>query len=279
VFTSLVILFLSPNVFSLPASPLTRLASQCACSSHKKDKLEEPLAFAFGKFEGQCIDSCRFRRARLLKRTSSQLEVGNVLHLGDFYSATIPLKSISTVEIGFEEFAFGVYHVFLRFGLNKPAAVLRSQTDTNKPTVHTDRLVLSAEGVPAKGRPYSLLEAFMDQYLFAIRLTTGQEMERWITDLKHPVTFYPLKVTGEQARHAFSRGVEDSDAKGMNTGYRLFTNNCSTAALSLIIEETGFAVDPGFLNWNKFEMALPIKAPIGTFRALTERKLVNRVSN
>jgi hypothetical protein len=265
----------------LPGPILAKPAPQCACSVNKKDRLEEPQAFAFGKFEGQCIDSCRFRRARLLKQTPSQLEVGNVLHLGDFYSAVIPLNSISTVEIGFEEFAFGIYHVFLRFGLNKPAAVLRSQTDKGKPEVHTDSLVISAEGVPPKGRHYSLFEAFLDQYLFAIRVTTGQEMERWVADLKHPVSFYPLKVTREQAAHTFRRGVEESDAKGVNTGYRLFTNNCSTAALSLIDEETGYAMTPGFLNWNKFEMALPIKAPIGTFRALIARKLVtrSRVSN
>lgn len=266
---------ISVNGYSLSGTQvLARPNIQCVCSSDKKDMLEEPQAFAFGKFDGQCIDSCRFRRARVLKKTDRQLDIGNVFHLGGFYSTSVPLENIVSTEIGFEEFTAGIYHIFLRFELKEPI-LLRSQTDKkNKET--SKSLVISAEGVPPKGRKYSLFEAFFDRYLFAIRVTTGEEMQRWITDLKHPVSFYPLKMSAGQSAHTFKRGIEESESKGVNTGYRLFTNNCSTLALSLIDQETGYLMTPGFLNWNKFEMALPIKAPIGTFRALVTRNLVTR---
>lgn len=272
--------FLFSMLISIDAHPLSsqlvlaRPNMRCACSPEKKDMLEEPQAFAFGKFEGQCIDSCRFRRVRILKKTAKKIDSGNILHLGEFYSGSIPLDGIVSTEIGFEEFALGVYHIFLRFQLSRPVT-LRSQTDKKK-QVMSKSLVISAEGVPPKGHKYSLFEAFLDQYLFVIRVTTGEEMQRWISELKHPVSFYPLKISGEQSARTFERGIDESESKGVNTGYRLFTNNCSTAALSLIDQETGYLVTPGFLNWNKFEMALPIKAPIGTFRALINRKLVSR---
>lgn len=107
-------MFISIEAHSLSSKQmLARPNMQCACSPDKKDMLEEPQAFAFGKFEGQCIDSCRFRRVRVLKKTAKQIDFGNILHLGEFYSGSTPLDDIVSAEIGFEEFALGIYHIFL----------------------------------------------------------------------------------------------------------------------------------------------------------------------
>lgn len=260
-------------------APITLPAPSCACNPTHSDPIEEPKSFHFGKFEGLCIDSCRFRPAKILNKTAQTVHVGNVFHSGSFYSTQIPLQKITGAEIGFEEFAPGVYHVFLKFHLHDkaPALALKAQPGSPKINGGIRSIVISAEGVPPKGHNYSLFEGYLQNYLFIIRAITGEEMNSWVTKHQHPVKFFPLKVSSEQAAGILKRGLEESQNKGAGTIYRLFTNNCSTAALSLIDKETGYSMAPGLFNWNKFETALPIMGPIGTLRALSTRKILDKL--
>ncbi|WP_374073467.1 hypothetical protein [Bdellovibrio bacteriovorus] len=266
-FTVTLVLFITARA---QATSLTTVNKSCICNAEVMDSLEEPQSFNYGKFQGQCIDSCRFRAARILEK-SPALSVGNILHLGSYYKATIPWEHFAKIEMGFEEFLPGISHVLLRFTLDEkaPSIKLVNQTDLTKSPIEVRSLVISSEGVPPKDHKYSLLESYFGHYLLAHRLVTGQELDRWIAEYKHPLKFVELQVNKESIGKIFLQGVQESDAKRLQNIYALFSNNCSTSAFSFIDSE----VKASRTSWERFEEALPIAGPIGTLRSLFNRNL------
>jgi hypothetical protein len=256
------------------ARPLATADRACACRAEEHDPLEEPLRFAFGKFRGQCIDSCRFRRARVLESAAGELAVANVLHLGRYVQARIRLDQVAGVQVGFERFAPGVDHVLLRFTFTRDVPLF-TQDGAAKPAGSTRAIVLSSEGVPPKGHPYSLAEGYWGYYLLDHRVLTGDELSRWVAKLRHPLRLLPLSLGGPAAGRVLESGIRRSDRESFASAYRLFANNCSTAALSLLDAETGFHAenwDP--FHWEELEAALPIAGPLGTEHALRYRGLI-----
>ena len=276
-FLIIFISFYSNNAFAVD-NQFTKKNISCVCDVKVKDPWEEPQSFAFGRFNGQCIDSCRFRASRILKvkktHKVASLTVANILHYGVFYQGSIPLDSLEGAQAGFEEFLPGIYHVFLQFNLKSsaPAIKLYSQADSTK-TIEVRSLVLSPEGVPPKGHKYSLLESYFGYYLLANRLVTGEEMLRWTKDLKHPLKMFDLKIDQGLVGKMFHYGVQESDRLGLQNIYQLFSNNCSTSVLGIVDHGLGAERSPH--NWLKYEEALPIVGPVGTLRALMLRNLVD----
>jgi hypothetical protein len=265
----LALLFFHVSAF---ATPLSVASSSCQCKADRHDPLEEPIRFAFGKFSGQCVDSCRFRRARVLSDSGSVLEVGNILHLGHYVTAKIRPSQVVSVEAGFERFAPGVDHVLLKFNLRSEVS-LRSQDGETAPAV-TRSIVISSEGVPPKGTHYSLTDGYFGHYLLAHRVVTGEEFGHWIAKLKHPLRLIPLALSKQAAGNVLAHGLRRSEAESFQSAYQLFANNCSTAALSLLDAEIKFHSqnwDPA--HWEEFEAALPIAGPLGTEHALGYRGL------
>jgi hypothetical protein len=253
---------------------LTAASDSCKCKPTRSDPLEEPVRFAFGKFSGQCVDSCRFRRARVLNDSGKELEVGNILHLGHYFSAKIRLDQVVNVEAGFERFAPGVDHVLLKFNLKSDVALHSQDGEVGDSPAATRAIVISSEGVPPKGTHYSLTDGYLGRYLLAHRVVTGEELDHWVAKLKHPLRMVPLELAGERAGNVLVHGLRRSEAESFTSAYQLFANNCSTAALSLLDAETHFHStnwDP--IHWEEFEAALPIAGPIGTEHALGYRGL------
>lgn len=266
-------IFLLFNRASALQESLTRADNLCLCKTQETDPLQKPLRFNFGKFNGQCIDSCRFRPAAILSNSQAKtIDVGNILHLGAFYKARIPLNKIARVEMGFEEFFPGIYHVFLQFHLQEGAEsiLLFVQSGAIKKPVPIRSLVISAEGVAPEGHSYSLIEGYFNQYLLITRLTSGEEMKRAITEKKHRLKVYSLEIKPEHAGQILRRGIEESDNLQAQNLYQLFSNNCSTTALRYIDAELGGSKVSRF----QIEDALPILGPFGTVRSLINRKLI-----
>ena len=267
----LALLFFLP--LPLRAAPLVVPDQACRCDQKIADPLEEPARFDFGKFRGQCIDSCRFRRARVLENGPEELVVGNILHLGRYVQARFRPSDVESVSMGFERFAPGVDHVLLKFRF-KEKVELQSQDGRASPAGSTSMIAISSEGVPPKGTHYSLSDGYMGHYLLDHRVVTGEELDRWIGKLRHPFRLVQLKLKGPLVGKIFARGLRRSDAESFLSAYQLFANNCSTSALSLLDAETHFKSenwDP--VHWEEFEAALPIAGPFGTEHALGYRGL------
>lgn len=263
---------------------LTQVDPTCTCNPKESDPYEKPHVFSFGKFKGQCVDSCRFRNVRIIFQNRKQpatIALANILHKKEYKKTTFNFENIHSLEIGREEFLPGIYHIFLRFTIKEgvPALQLVDQKNPDLPLEKTRALVLSAEGAPAKGHDYNLIESYFENYLIVTRILTEEEVYRRAGELKHPLMFTALKMTPQQAQEVFLKGVEHSNDTGFSETYKLFSNNCSTLALKYI---DGIANHKSEKDKNSFlsgleviQESLPIYGPFGTIRSLQMRKLID----
>ena len=178
------------------------------------------------------------------------------------------------VEAGFERFAPGVDHVLLRFTFDDDVALV-AQDGSGLIVDSTRAIVVSSEGVPARGQTYSLRDGYWGNYLLDHRVISDEELRATVKRKNHPLRLLRLSLLPAQAARVLVRGIRRSDTESFATVYRLFANNCSTSALALLDAETGFRAenwDP--LHWEDFEAALPIVGPVGTEHALRYRGLL-----
>lgn len=216
----------SPTIYSNP---------ECACVVGIKDPFETPVAFNFGQNKGLCVDSCRFRPAHIISSSQSRktFEVANILHHSLYYKAKINLEAIESTDVGFEEFTPGVHHVFLKFNFKENHKLKIYDQNSSDPNFkEIQSLVISAEGVPARGRDYSLLKGARGQYLFITRILTDLEHRRWTQSLGNSVEHFRLTLDSNQSAQSFLNAIESSHRNGAGEIYQLFTNNCSTKAFS-----------------------------------------------
>ncbi len=252
------------------AEPLVIKSSLCACAESIQDPFEFPSHYNYGKNKSLCVDSCRFRPVKIIQNSTQDIEIANILHHAKFYRSKINLNLIKSAEIGFEEFTAGVRHVVLKFNF-KENLILSEQTNSEKVSTRADSIIISAEGVPGKGRDYSLLEGFNGEYLVVTRVLTLSEYLRWTTSLKNPLIFYPLNLSGNQVEAAFNKAIKASEQNGLQEKYQLFTNNCSSKAYSFL----GLKPFEKLELAQKIALALPIAGPISTYEFLRTEKLIS----
>ncbi|HPI40959.1 MAG TPA: DUF4105 domain-containing protein [Pseudobdellovibrionaceae bacterium] len=266
------------------AAPLSIINNSCKCNAKKLDPLEAPKSFNFGKFKGQCIDSCKYRPVKILSEKinkSSKLKkirIGNIFYNQSYFQGVIPIDQFDKLEIGFEEFLPGVNHVFLKFILKESSSelTLKDQVDQAKPILKTRSLILSPEGIPAKNQKYSLIESYLGNYILVHRLLTGEEMSQWTQQKNHKVRFHPLNISTEQVSKILLQSILESETKDFENLYQLFSNNCSTTSLGLIHSELEIFSSKKPHFWNTFETGLPFAGPIGVLRVLSSQNLIQK---
>lgn len=261
-------------------SPLVRADSRCVCDPEANDILENPKSFNFGVFDGSCLDSCRFRKSELTHSGGSIRTVTNVMHDERFWSAQIPKNGVESVEIGFEEFQTGVFHVFLFFRLaaKTPVTLTNQKGGQNKKT-QIFSLAFSPEGIPPRDKSYNLFDAFFERYIVGHRLLSAEQLIAYsVKKLGHKVTLYKLNLDKNQMKKLFDQTMKMATQKSFETKYRLFSNNCSTNILDAIENVAPkTAAAPVYLSpLLSLERALSISGPIGTVRILASRGLIDR---
>jgi hypothetical protein len=265
------------------AESLTVKNVNCVCKADVIDPLEEPISFNFGKFKGQCVDSCRFRSARILynqtdtqQPSPNEIRIGNILHIGIFREALIPFNNLQYVEAGFEEFMPSIYHVFLKFQFDEKTEPIKliNQVNPKAPVIETHSLVISPEAVPAVGHKFSLFGGYMGDFLLAIRVISWDEMQSRILKTNRTIKLFKLNLSKAQALQLFIHGIDESNKLRLENNYFLFSNNCSTTSLNLLDFILNNGKKTSLSDWTRFEEALPISGPFGTLHALKKRKLV-----
>lgn len=258
-------------------SPTTVFEPKCACIVEISDPYETPVVFNYGNNKGHCVDSCRFRPVHIINvnQTKDKFELANILHLSLFYKAEIDLNDIESTDVGFEEFTPGVHHVFLKFNFKERKRIkIFDQNSSDQVNKEIGSLIISAEGVPARGQDYSLVEGAMGQYLFITRILTDLEHQRWTKSLGNPVKFYRLTLNQRQSAKSFLHAIESSHINGPNEIYQLFTNNCSTKAYSFFSDLIKGPTHEN-LSWvQKISLSIPIVGPISTYSFLKNEKLI-----
>lgn len=279
-FSITVFIFL-PTWGSFSDSTLIDQNQNCLCNTKIKDPFESPVSFNFGKFKGECVDSCLFRSSQMIPveklplktRESNRIWISNFLHQSKFYVASVAQQAVEKVEIGFEEFRPGIHHIFLKFTFSeKDPLEIFDPLDNFKKTESLRHLVISAEGIPSKGRDYSLLEGYMENYLMLSRFLSLEQVNLVNLEKKHPIKYYSLSLDSVKASAVLKKGLEVSQDLGLKSVYKLLTNNCSTGALALLDHAIGYDSVSYFRN---IKESLPIEGPFGLKHALSKRKLLN----
>lgn len=276
----------------LAAENLTVPTRKCACRADVQDEFEEPIQFGFGPYKGECVNSCRFRRAIFIDKETARrfggdndhLVIANFLHQGQYWIARVPVNSTTSVNIGFEKFLSNIAHVLIRFRFPKSDPVVLFRQDGNwrrhaRTRVHQlQDLVVSAEGVPPKDRNYDFLESSLGRYLFDYRVLSIEEEEHWMIDLKnHSVKQFALKTDLTTNAGLLRSALNESTNKSFKSAYQLFTNNCATAVMDVIDAEIKYKPSVlDSLGLVKVQRALPMDSYFGTIYALGAMHLVDR---
>lgn len=249
------------------SGPVSRISADCGCEQTPNDPFDPALQFNFGYYRGQCVNTCLFRSAKVLSVGRGHIKIANLLHLDRFYTADIPLNSISEVDMGFEEFLTGISHVYLRFRFSKPVRLGDGETNTSD-------VIISAEGVPPKGEPYKFVESTLGRYLLAYRILSVEEAQaRMVKRLHHSIKQFKLSLTPEQQRNLLLKGLAKSEERSFNTKYDLLYNNCATSAVDLLSDQV--KGPPPFDWWNHFERGLPIEGYYGTLPFMLQWGLIS----
>jgi hypothetical protein len=257
---------------------LTTQARQCSCDGNA-DSYEESLRFNFGVFKGQCIDSCRFRKAIVLQPSSAKAYgadsdhevVANILHEGKYWIAKVPIKKTTEVDIGFENFLSGISHVVLRFHFSHKSPVKLYQQEDPEITETIEDLVLSAEGVPPRDHKYSFFESSVGQYLLVYRFLSIEDTVRWMVDIKqHSVKQFRLNLAPDAREKLLVAGFEKSMGTSFRTIYKVLSNNCATSAMELLGSNPSAWTDPLTL-----QKAIPLDAPFGTVNVLEKLGMID----
>lgn len=251
----LVVLAVMP---SNPTQPLFVQTPGCGCEG-----VGDGLAYNFGDYKGQCINSCVF------KSIQSQFDDGvftlsQILTTKGHASQQYHLDDLESVYILFDRFAPKLNHVALIF-MFKPQKGLMSG------------LVLSPEAVPPVNNSYSLLDGVLSNYAINYQAYTIEKYIENSVKLKYPLKKYRLNLSREHQKNLLIKTISQATEASFKTTYHLFSRNCATTALDLILDSKEKEPTMARIVWNLFDplRGFPFDDWVGTKRSLTWWDLID----
>ena len=256
-------------------APLSISREACRCDSKVADPFEGPVAFGSGVNAGKCVDSCRFRRPRIISEARG-FTVANVMHHGKAMIAEIDPSGAYQLDLIMEEFLPAISHVAfrVRFAPSSPIR-LRSQMNPDSPSFEESHdLVISVEAALPVQEKFTFNNARSGAFILNYRLITIEEARRWMVDVqKHSVRQFQLAVPHEALPKLVELAVRQGQDRSFEEKYFLFTSNCSSQAFEMLDLATG-AQSPSGLAW--LERAWPVAGLYGTLHYLQSRGLIQR---
>lgn len=249
-------------------------SDDCRCSTKGFDPYEKPLRYIYGAHQGKCINSCKYRYAKILNAQwdSNSVEVSNLFHLDRFWTARIPLGKIKNVEIFFENFSKSFNHVAFQFHFEQGHPVQLELQDPSLPgptKMETMSLIVSPEGIPPGDGVYNLTDGLMGHYALMYRIYSGEQYEVFQEQLGYTLRFYKAQLNEHERRRLLALSLAKS-AGGTNGVYQLIFNNCATASIDLILDSKHQLVSESWDIWDILDplRGLPLNSPIGTLSSL-----------
>lgn len=274
------------NDYFLTSAEMLREDKSCACDAKTEqnasnDDLEHPLRYVHGKYNNQCVDSCKYRypEALSVSADNNDILVSNVLHNAEFWVAQVPVNSIREVHILFEEFLPGINHVAFQFIFNENAGVtLYKQNGKNQFTVgmQIPSLVVSPEAAPPRGQKYNLWDGLAGNYALMNRAMTFQTYKEMIDELKHPLRKHRAKLSSEEAKRLFSVVILDAPSVVRNQ-YQLIFNNCATTVIDASLFAKDLLLSKRWDHWDVLDplRGVPSSSSLGTVRTLHWWQLID----
>lgn len=255
---------------------LTTTNPTCACETTTGDPYDPAYALNFGSYAGLCIDNCKYRALQILGEDTHRLQIANILHDGEYWTAWIDPNQITGSEILFQNFTSIVNHVAMGFHI--PRLELRPQRGEASRRLIVPGLVISAEGVPPKDQPYGLLGGLLGRYAMAYRASSLDHYQHESAKLGFPLKRYDSKLDAPESRRLFALSLDYARRESFQSVYQLIYNNCATTAIDLMI----MARDPkherllGLREYLDLERGIPATFEWGTLRRMKSENLLGQ---
>ncbi len=235
-----------------------------SCRCDARDPYDQGPVMPQGKYKGTCQDTCYYRNMVLLPSDNPEIfKVANVRHVGNFYTAEIPVDAIQEVLWQIVEapndFNFPAGHTEMRWKLKAPLSLTPQIAGKGTATTVND-LIFSMEGAFPEGVQFSLLTSgIKGDYVIAYRLRTIDDLvpETLQNPIFKDVAQHLLKLSDAQRRTLLKQALEHANASGPFQIYHSFNKNCSTEAFENVLDVAiGHAksatkkIDMVYPNWN-----------------------------
>ena len=263
--------FVAPSPTSLP---MTKNDDSCRCDSASLDPFEEPKSYSRGRYQGICIDSCKYRSGRQVTspiQDQPVLHVANLYHEDSFWTAKLPIKEIQSAHFVFEEFRPHINHTAVKIEFKRPIE-LKSQTDIYK-VAFIKNILISPEGIPVKDQKYNFLDGILGNYTVAYRLESFKAYEAVARKLNHKLSLYELSLEEVNMGEFISSALQTSQKESYMVSYNLFLNNCATTTLSLLVasqhpENIEHSTELWTSSLNHLAHRFPLSEGLGTLWSL-----------
>lgn len=268
----------------------------CACAKTPGDTYDPAWSLNFGTYRGSCIDNCKYRSLIVLSKSDQEVTIANVLHQEEYWTARVPIDSISESEVLFQNFTSMINHVALGFhtfrrtgshpedlaaaGVDSASAhagiLLTPQSGDLQRRVRVPGLVISAEGAPPSGKPYGLMDGLLGRYAMTFRAASLPSYRQESAALGFPLKRFDTDLDAHESRRLFKLALETSANESFKTVYQLFYNNCATTAIDLMV----MARNPnhrrlfGLREILDLERGIPATFNWGTLRRMRAERLL-----
>ncbi|MCB0393172.1 MAG: DUF4105 domain-containing protein, partial [Bdellovibrionales bacterium] len=211
-----------------------------SCALGVGDAFEGPvrLTEASAKFANDCIDSDRFRAAKVVENSPTRLVFGNYLHDGKYWIATMS-KAAKIDAVYFHVVKFDVVegvtaaHTQIRVRFKKGSELkLKSQNGGSEIGTSND-FVISFEASRPKNEPYNFALGAFSNYAAVARVLSGKQRLAE-ADETNKTEQYMIDLPEAEARMLVERGVIQSEEQGFSRMYNTLKPNCTTDAFDLI---------------------------------------------
>jgi hypothetical protein len=244
----------------IPSNPDQKLFVQsegCGCDGEGSG-----LAYNFGTYQGQCIDSCTYKSLKTSSKTN-EITVSEVLTLEGHTTQVYRPTDLESVYILFDRFAPKLNHVALIFMFAPKNGEIRG-------------LVLSPEAIPPRDQSYSLLDGLLSRYAINYQAYSIEKYIQNSIKLKYHLKKYRLNLSADHQRNLLKKTLTQAQEKSFQTTYHLISRNCATTVLDLILDSKEEEPTMARIVWNLFDplRGFPFEW-VGTKRSLSWWDLID----
>ena len=186
-------------------------------------------------YQGQCLDTQRFRSASIQVDDKDKIVFDNFLHNDTYWtvslSKTAKVKEVAIQVVRFEVVS-GVIagHTQYKVQLDKGSSFELTDKDGNKETV--DNLVVSFEAARPKDVSYNFAAGMVDNYILVGRVASNTQRLKEYGE-GYTTENYILNLPEDERLEILLSGIRASQERGYGTFYNTLKPNCTTEIFDL----------------------------------------------
>lgn len=218
------------------------------CISNPNDPYDLGYVMDVGENKGECMAT----HARPVMQTEESLsrpiyknsvQLANVSHKGEFYTAEIPMHGIEDVIFQVETFEAPVpaahTQIRLKFLENSPVTLINQDPTSENSEFVTHNLIFSVEAIGEEGYEYDIFKGLGKNMKTVYRVKTLEGfVERVVVGKGSQVKQWKMKLDKSEKRKLLMNYTFYSAKKGFSDIYNTVKLNCTIELLRIVDQST-----------------------------------------